>query len=120
MYTVFSALKEVDPDFLYRILKSPELLNQYALHEQASVDRRGSVRFDAFARIPVTVPPLEEQRRIAKILGTVDDIVQATELVISKLTRLRDGLCAELFGADARNRGWTTARLADVAEPVNS
>ena len=62
MYTVFSALRHVDPKYLYRLLKSPWMLNEYQLREQASVDRRGSIRFGSFAEIPVTLPPLEAQR----------------------------------------------------------
>ena len=32
------------------------------------------------------LPPLEEQRRIAEILDTIDETIQATERVIAKLT----------------------------------
>ena len=85
MYTVFSTRKHVDHEYLYHLLKSPELLNQYQLHEQASVDRRGSIRFSSFAEIPILLPPLEEQRRIAEILDTIDETIQATERVIAKL-----------------------------------
>ena len=31
------------------------------------------------------MPPLEEQRRIAEILDTIDETIQATERVIAKL-----------------------------------
>ena len=37
-----------------------------------------------FERIKVHLPPLEEQRRIAEILDTIDDTIQATERVIAK------------------------------------
>ena len=33
----------------------------------------------------ISLPPLEEQRRIAEILDTIDETIQATERVISKL-----------------------------------
>jgi restriction endonuclease S subunit len=36
------------------------------------------------------VPPLEEQRRIAEILDTIDETIQATERVIAKL-QMHDG-----------------------------
>ena len=68
MYTVFSARRHVDQRYLYRSLKSHDMLNQYQLREQASVDRRGSIRFGSFAEIPIRLPPLDEQRRIAEIL----------------------------------------------------
>ena len=49
----------------------------------------------SFLKVPV--PPLEEQRRIAEILDTIDENVQATERVIAKLMRMRDGLRRSQF-----------------------
>ena len=63
-------------------------------------------------RWPVPVPPLEEQRRIAEILDTIDETIQATERVIAKLIQQGEGLEAWLLreGQDAEHVG-----LAEVA-----
>ena len=45
----------------------------------------------------VSLPPLEEQRRIAEILDTIDETIQATERVIAKRNRIRTGLAASLL-----------------------
>ena len=45
--------------------------------------------------LPVSLPPLEEQRRIGEILDAVDQTIQATERVIAKLTVTRIGLLNE-------------------------
>ena len=50
----------------------------------------GLNRYDAYERW-VPVPPLEEQRRIAEILDTIDETIQATERVITKLWQTRVG-----------------------------
>jgi type I restriction enzyme, S subunit len=50
-------------------------------------------------RLRVLVPPLEEQRRIAEILDTIDETIQATERVIAKLEVGRQGLLDDLLGA---------------------
>ncbi len=42
--------------------------------------------------------PLEEQRRIAEILDTIDETIQATERVIAKRTATLDGLVEALAG----------------------
>ena len=47
---------------------------------------------DFFGRYRVWVPPLEEQRRIAEILDTIDETLQATEQVIAKLREVQEGL----------------------------
>ncbi len=42
-------------------------------------------------KLTFNMPPVEEQRRIAEILDTIDETVQATERVIAKLELIRDG-----------------------------
>lgn len=74
----------------------------------------GLNRRDAYEQ-SVLVPPLEEQRRIAEILDTLDEAIQATERVIAKHERIRSGLASDLLtgnGGDAHNNrtsgSWTT------------
>ena len=45
----------------------------------------------------VPVPPVEEQRRIAEVLDTIEETIQATERVIGKRRTLRAGLAADLL-----------------------
>ena len=46
--------------------------------------------------------PLEEQRRIAQILDTIDETIQATEQQLGKLSELRSGLAADLLSGRVR------------------
>jgi type I restriction enzyme, S subunit len=98
IYTVFECGELVDPDFLHRILKSPSLIAEYSLHEQASVDRRGAVRFRDFAKIDIRLPLLlTEQRRIAELLDSADDVIQSTELYVNKLELSWRGVLSRLL-----------------------
>jgi len=47
--------------------------------------------------LTVPLPPLPEQRRIAKILSTVDELIQQTEEIIGKIGDLRQGLSSDLL-----------------------
>ncbi|MDL2123177.1 MAG: restriction endonuclease subunit S [Deltaproteobacteria bacterium] len=42
-------------------------------------------------------PPLPEQRRIAEILDTIDEVIQKTEALISKLKAMKQGLLHDLL-----------------------
>lgn len=53
-------------------------------------------------RLWVAVPPLEEQRRIAEILDTIDEAIQASERVIAKLEFLHEGTVDSLVGPATR------------------
>jgi type I restriction enzyme S subunit len=98
IYTVFRCQEVVYPQFLYRLLKSPELVYQYSLHEQASVDRRGAVRFRDFATIRVRIPEsLSEQKLIAEILDAADEDINATEELRTKFKNITSSLLNDLL-----------------------
>jgi len=47
--------------------------------------------------IPLELPPLREQRRIAEILDTLDEAIRRTEQVIAKLLQMKHGLLHDLL-----------------------
>ena len=47
--------------------------------------------------IVIPFPPLPEQRRIAEILDTIDEAIQKTEALISKLKAMKQGLLHDLL-----------------------
>jgi len=53
----------------------------------------------------VSVPPLEEQRKIASVLYNVDQAIQKTEEVIQQRERVRDGLLQDLFQYGVNENG---------------
>src|SRR5665647_735470 len=97
IYTVFSCKPQVYPEYLFRLLKSPMLMSQYRMHEQASVDRRGAVRYRDFGRVQTLLPPLSEQRGIVAILESLDKAIRETEAISSKLRGVRQGLRYDLL-----------------------
>lgn len=61
---------------------------------------------DRFAALPFPVPSAWEQRRIAEILGAIDDSIRASELTLSKSSIMLDGMIDSLMrrGIDAEGR----------------
>ena len=47
--------------------------------------------------IPLKIPPLNEQKKIAEILSTVDEQISLTEKIIEKSKELKKGLMQKLF-----------------------
>lgn len=64
------------------------------------------------ANLLVPVPPLEEQRRIARILSTIDQARLATENLLAQARGVRRSCFQDLFAAAA---DWPAARLGDLA-----
>jgi type I restriction enzyme, S subunit len=102
----------VDPGFLVRVLR----------HSKAEFLARGqtgtqsNINSQIVAGVLVRVPPLEEQRRIAEILDTIDETIQATERVIAKLELARRGLREQFCTPDGSAPG--PAHLSAMVEAV--
>ena len=47
--------------------------------------------------IGLILPPLDEQQKIAKILRTVDNLIEKTQTLIEKYTAIKQGMMADLF-----------------------
>ena len=84
---------EVDPSFLFYLGRT---LGR-EMTRRASGTTFLEISGREFGRIAVRLPPLEEQRRIADILDTIDKTLQATEQVIAKRKKIRAGLAASLL-----------------------
>lgn len=83
MYTVFRPSERVNPEFLFALLKTESYRRVFETRMSASVDRRGSLRWNEFSRIRIGLPPIEEQGRIAETLLLADR-------EIDRLTRQRE------------------------------
>lgn len=82
-----------DGDFLYyQMLRSKERYQSFGIGSTfVEVNKRDTERFE------VPLAPLEEQRRIAAILSTVDEAIAHTEALIAKTQQLKAGLMHDLF-----------------------
>ena len=77
--------------YLYHLTRTSQFrLQGEGLMSGSAGQRRVPTEF--FSRYAVRMPPLEEQRRIAEILDTIDETIQATERVIVKLTSAQTGV----------------------------
>lgn len=113
MYTVFDVDDtRVDRDFLLELLQTPAMLDRYNAIGQGSINRRKSISFDTLALETIQLPPLPEQKKIAVILASVDDAIQATEAVIEQTQRVKEGLYERFF----RDASYPLRRISDVGD----
>lgn len=69
-------------------------------------------------RVPILVPPLGEQRKIAAILSSVDDAIEATQAVIDQLQVVKKAMMAELLtrGVPGRHTRFKLTEIGEVPE----
>lgn len=105
----------VDSDFGHHALveRSREL---YAVSQGTTFSAIG--RAD-LAALEFPVPPLEEQRRIAEVLDTIDETIEAAENVVAKLTStLREALRSALNDTTPNSRHSTVEREFELATGI--
>jgi type I restriction enzyme M protein len=88
MYKVFAikaSEKRVHPLFLYRLLKSSDLMSKYKSIGKGSVKRRKSVSFKEFSSIVIPVPPESLQKTIVDHAHGVRKLERQLEVAKARL-----------------------------------
>jgi type I restriction enzyme S subunit len=66
-------------------------------------------------QIPLSLPPIGEQRMVADVLDSIDKSIRSTERIIAKLELLKRGTFQEfLYGGGNPTVAWPTVRLHEV------
>jgi type I restriction enzyme S subunit len=111
IYTIFRFDPgKVDPDYAFAVLKTELYRHIFEVSTSASVDRRGSLRWGEFSKIPFPVPPLAEQKAIAEVLLTANVDLEGLSAEIDALARQKRGLMQKLLTGQ-----WRVERQVAVA-----
>lgn len=70
------------------------------------------------ATIPISLPPLPEQRKIAAILSSADEAIEATQAVIDQVQVVKKGLMQELLtkGLPGRHKKFKQTEIGQIPE----
>lgn len=102
IYIVFAASKRVVPEYLFAVLKTNKYRQIFSAATNESVNRRGSLRWPDFSRIRVPLPPLRQQRAIARLLGSLEREIVCIERLGSALNRQRAALTTAVIHGQLR------------------
>lgn len=102
IYVVFSVCDRVLPEYMYAVFKTEAFRHTFAISTNASVDRRGSLRWREFGLIRVPLPSLAEQEAIAAVLRTSDEEIAGLETELNTLEKQKRGLMQKLLTGAVR------------------
>lgn len=100
-----------DRDYLYWLFLSPQL-NRH-LVRTASGTKILHTAPSRIADYRFRLPPIEDQRQIASVLGALDDKIELNRRIAETLERLARAAYAELISG--RRDDWPVGSIADVA-----
>ena len=92
MYTVFKTNSKVNNNFLFSLLKTRLYIFIYQVNMSASVDRRGSLRWDDFSKIKIPLPDISEQNKIVETIQLIDNNIGLLNTELNQLKEQKRGL----------------------------
>jgi len=120
-------LSLVDKYFIFYLLIFPSLRAELIGKMEGATGRKRIPR-NALESLPIPLPPLSEQRRIARVLSTVQKAIEQQDEIIKKARELKRGLMKKLFTEGLGNaplketeigpmpEHWEVVRLGEVCE----
>jgi type I restriction enzyme S subunit len=123
------ARSEIDPGFLSYFFRSDAYWRQ--VNAQKNANLKKGVSGSLLKTLIVPVPPLQEQRKIAAVLGLVQRAIEQQERLIALTTELKKALLHKLFTEGLRGEpqkqteigpvpeSWEVVRLSDSVSITN-
>ena len=105
---------QIDPVFLAKQLRLPRIAAYYG--RLACGSTRYGLSNSGIARTPLRFPPLPQQRKIARILTTVDNLIEKTEALIAKYQAIKQGMMHDLFTRGVDEHGHLRPQYEEAPE----
>ena len=123
-YIVAVPNDKVDPLFMDYYVKMERTIQYIHRQSYGVTDFRLRLYWDSFVSIPCVLPPLAEQRKIAKILAAQDKVIELLNRKIEQLKQLKKYYLRKMFPQHAKTvpevrfpgftGAWERKRLDDV------
>jgi len=128
--SIFRPTKYTHPDFVRQLFNSNQYIQQVGLSLAGSAIN--NLKNSDVEEYRFLSPPLPEQKKIASILTSVDEVIEKTESQIAKLQDLKTGMMQELltkgightgfkdFQVVRIPTGWEILTLKDIVQSIKS
>lgn len=117
-YIVAEPNDKVYPLFMDYYSRTPQMINQIDRQSYGVTDFRKRLYWDSFAPIGCTLPPIEEQQKIAAILTTQDKVIELKEKRLAEKQRQKKYFMQQLLTGKKRLPGfsgeWKKTKLKNI------
>ena len=109
----------MDSKFVYYLARSPEF-RSYAIGQMTGTSGRQRVPSDMVRDFEFALPPIEEQRAIACVLGALDDMIELNQCMCKTLEEMAWALFKSWFvdfnPVRAKMKGWSTGLPQNLSD----
>ena len=117
-FAVLTAKTDVDPRFILASILSDSVSAQIESHVVGS--NYPAINSKDIRRLEILAPPPPQQRKIARILTTVDNQIEKTEALIAKYQAIKQGMMHDLFTRGVDEHGHLRPAYEEAPELYKS
>jgi len=117
-YVVARPRKAIDPVFASYWFKSERMIYLFWAYSYGLTNDRLRLYSKDFTQIPVELPPLLEQRRIAQVLGDFDRAIDAIDAQVAAKQRRKRALVDATFPELAGSAGYRRVKFGELGDFV--
>ena len=109
----------VDPSYFELSLHSPQAMQYYKENLRGSTARRRSLPKEVLLELPLKMPAIDEQKRIAATIENLTHLIDTRRKQIDKIDELVKSRFVEMFGDPVSNpKEWDVVKIGDIATEV--
>ena len=128
VYSIFEPTGIADSDFLGRRLVRKDFINAMVKWRQGVIYGQWRIHESDFLKIEITVPSVEEQRKIGAYLDQLDNLITLHQRKFEKLTNVKKSMLEKMFPQNGssypeiRFKGftdpWEQRKFSDITFPA--
>ena len=107
-----------DPAYIYYLSISPAF-RDYAIKSMVGTSGRQRVQNDVLAKMELSLPPLDQQKKIANILSSLDEKIELNRHMNETLEQLGQALFRHYFVDNPAAKSWDKKPLDEIANFLN-
>ncbi len=111
--------EKIDNNYLYTYTKFDGFVNNLIKRSLTNAIPQ-KINMENIGDIPIPLPPLQEQKAIAKVLSDVDELITSIEELIDKKQKIKQGTMQLLLTGKKRLPGftgeWEVKKLGEIAD----
>ena len=106
-----------EPRYIYHLVKW-DAVRSTLIQRMVGTSGRQRIPLSAFDEVILGVPPLPEQKKIAAILSSMDEVIAKTEAVIAQLQTVKKAMMEQLLtkGMPGRHTRFKQTELGEIPE----
>ena len=123
-YTVLMPKIPISNGYFAALFKSPNLINEFRKNSQGMTSDTWNLKYPQIETIKVSIPTLQEQERIADMLGTLEKRITKQVQLVDSLKKYKRGVVSAILShqiifSDADGKPypeWTSCTLQDAVD----